>query len=157
MSFPKCLVPFRVDPSLEPHYALSLTTRLNDDIGTVRRMCRWIARELGRDTPVHFARFYPLYQLANLPPTPVRTLDAARAAAADEGLEYVYVARVTGHEAESTFCPRCRAPVIRRTGFVVEEVRLTDGACAGCGHPVPGRWERGPSAEPAPEHVALRQ
>jgi pyruvate formate lyase activating enzyme len=113
---------------------------LNDDMERIGEMCRWIRRELGAGVPVHFARFYPLYRLANLPPTPVSTLDRARAAALDAGLQYVYVARVTGHEGENTFCPRCGRPVIRRTGFVVEETRLEKGACGWCGAPVPGRW-----------------
>ncbi len=113
---------------------------LNDDPEKTRAMCRWIRSELGPEVPLHFARFYPLYKLANLPPTPVRTLDRAREIAMEEGLEYVYVARVTGHEGENTFCPNCREPVIRRLGFVVEEVRLKDGCCPDCGHAIPGRW-----------------
>jgi pyruvate formate lyase activating enzyme len=50
---------------------------LNDDADAVRAMCRWIADELGPDVPLHFSRFYPLYKLTNLPPTPVSTLDRA--------------------------------------------------------------------------------
>ncbi len=113
---------------------------LNDDLNMIREMCRWIVGELGPDVPVHFARFYPLYKLANLPSTPVRTLDRAREAAMEEGLRYVYVARVTGHEGENTFCPGCRKPVIERMGFVVEEIHLNDGQCAHCGTVISGRW-----------------
>ena len=113
---------------------------LNDDLDRIREMCRWIVRELGADVPIHLGRFYPLYKLANLPPTPVRTLDHARDAAMEEGLRYVYVARVTGHEGENTFCPQCRNPVVRRLGFVVEEIRLNDGRCAHCGAVISGRW-----------------
>ena len=113
---------------------------LNDDLDQFRAMCQWIVAELGPDVPLHLARFYPLYQLANLPPTPVRTLDRARAAAREEGLRYVYIARVTGHEGENTFCPQCGETVIQRLGFVVEEIHLKDGRCARCGTPTPGRW-----------------
>jgi pyruvate formate lyase activating enzyme len=113
---------------------------LNDDLDQFRAMCQWIVDELGSDVPLHLARFYPLYQLANLPPTPVRTLDRARAAAREAGLQYVYVARVTGHEGESTFCPQCGETVIQRLGFVVEEIRMKDGRCARCGTPTPGLW-----------------
>ena len=38
----------------------------------------WIAGELGPDVPIHFTRFHPDYQLLNLPPTPVATLDKVR-------------------------------------------------------------------------------
>lgn len=113
---------------------------LNDDMEQIRAMCRWIVEQLGADTPVHFARFYPLYKLANLPPTPVRTLDRARDTARREGLRFVYVARVTGHEGENTFCPGCGKTVIERLGFVIENVHIEKGKCARCGHPVPGRW-----------------
>jgi pyruvate formate lyase activating enzyme len=113
---------------------------LNDDIGRMRDMCRWIVRELGPDVPLHFARFYPLYQLANLPPTPVSTLDEARNAAMEEGLRYVYVARVTGHVGENTFCPGCGAEVVSRMGFIVEAVALDGGRCRSCGAEIAGRW-----------------
>lgn len=113
---------------------------LNDDRETARKMCAWIVDELGPDTPIHFARFYPLYKLANLPPTPVSTLDDLRRIARDQGLNFVYVARVTGHEGENTFCPACGEKVIRRMGFVVEDVNLNDGHCAECGAAIPGRW-----------------
>ena len=113
---------------------------LNDRADTIRAMCRWIVDELGPDVPLHFGRFYPLYKLANLPPTPVRTLDRVRDIAREEGLRYVYIARVPGHEAESTFCPNCNRPVIERLGFVIEEMHLHDGACAHCGTAIPGRW-----------------
>ena len=45
----------------------------NDDMRQVRDMCRWIVNELGKDTPLHFSRFYPLYKLKSIPPTPVST------------------------------------------------------------------------------------
>lgn len=113
---------------------------LNDRADTIRAMCRWIVDELGPDVPLHFGRFYPLYKLANLPPTPVRTLDRVRDIAREEGLRYVYIARVPGHEAESTFCHNCNRPVIERLGFVIEEMHMQDGACAHCGTAIPGRW-----------------
>ena len=46
---------------------------------------RWIAGELGPDVPLHFTRFHPDYQLLNLPPTPVATLERARAIALERG------------------------------------------------------------------------
>ena len=117
-----------------------LIPTLNDDPPAVRRLARWIGGELGPDVPLHFARFYPLYKLANLPPTPVSTLERARRIAGEEGLKYVYVAKVTGHEGENTFCPSCGLKVVERLGFVIEEVRLERGGCASCGEPIAGRW-----------------
>lgn len=113
---------------------------LNDDSETIRKMCTWIVNELGDDVPLHFSRFYPLYKLSALPRTPVSTLDQARATALDAGLKYVYVAKVIGHEGENTFCPVCKETLIKRVGFVVDEVQLENGRCKFCGTLIPGRW-----------------
>jgi len=113
---------------------------LNDDSETIRNMCAWIVSELGEDVPLHFARFYPLYKLSGLPRTPVTTLDQARAIAMDAGIQFAYVAKVIGHEGENTFCPVCKEMLIKRVGFVIEEVRLENGRCKFCAAPIPGRW-----------------
>ncbi len=113
---------------------------LNDDMGKISQMCQWIANELGTGVPLHFARFYPLYKLSNLPQTPVSTLDKARRTALDAGLKFVYVARVSGHEGENTFCPSCGKTVIKRVGFVIDEMHLENGKCIYCGADIPGRW-----------------
>ena len=112
----------------------------NDDMSLVSEMCLWIRKELGPDTPVHFSRFYPLHKLRNLPPTPVSTLERARAVALSAGLEYVYVGNVPGHEGENTFCPRCKRLLIQRTGYMIGEIFLKEGQCAYCGKPIPGIW-----------------
>jgi len=112
----------------------------NDDMSVVRDMSLWVKRELGADTPVHFSRFYPLYKLKRLPPTPVSTLEKAREEALAAGLEYVYIGRVPGHEAWNTFCPNCKKAVIQRTGFMISEMHLKGGKCEYCGKPIPGIW-----------------
>ena len=112
----------------------------NDEMSVLREMCLWVKRELGADTPVHFSRFYPLYKLKNLPPTPVSMLEKARAVALSSGLEYVYIAKVPGHEGEKTFCPKCKKMLIQRTGFMIGEMHLKGGKCGYCGKPVPGIW-----------------
>jgi len=112
----------------------------NDDPAAIREMSLWIKRELGPETPLHFLRFYPIYKLRNLPPTPVARLEAARAAALSAGLKYVYVGNVPGHEAENTFCPECKRRLIQRTGFMVGQVNLEGGRCRFCGASIPGLW-----------------
>ena len=113
---------------------------LNDDMAKIREMCEWIAYELGPDVPLHLARFYPLHKLSALPRTPASTLDEARNTALDAGLHYVYVARVTGHEGENTYCPQCKAKVVAREGFVIDEINMAGGACGSCGAEIPGLW-----------------
>lgn len=113
---------------------------LNDNLATIRDMCRWIRTEAGDRVPVHFSRFQPMYLVKNLPPTPVSTLEAARRAALEEGLRFVYIGNVPGHEGESTYCPGCGRKVISRFGFKIEALRLKKGKCESCGTPIPGIW-----------------
>ncbi|UCF95789.1 MAG: AmmeMemoRadiSam system radical SAM enzyme [Spirochaetaceae bacterium] len=119
---------------------LLIPTR-NDDMAMIRGMSRWIRVELGADTPLHLTRFYPLYKLKSLPPTPVYTLVQARAAALAEGLQYVYIGNVPGHEGANTFCPHCGRMIIQRAGFMVVENKVQRGTCAYCGAPIAGIWE----------------
>jgi pyruvate formate lyase activating enzyme len=113
---------------------------LNDSDALLTGLAKWIANEAGPDVPVHFTRFHPDYQLRNLPPTPVATLEWAREIAMRAGLRYVYVGNVPGHPGNSTWCPRCGALVIERNGFFTLAVHLKDGACAACGTKIPGVW-----------------
>ncbi|NPA47832.1 MAG: AmmeMemoRadiSam system radical SAM enzyme [Thermococci archaeon] len=121
---------------------------LNDDPEEIKRFLRWVIDELGRDTPVHFSRFFPHYELIHLPPTPINTVEAAYRMAKEMGLPYVYVGNIPGHEGENTYCPRCGKPVIVRRGFEIIESHVKDGKCAHCGEEIPivgevkrgGRW-----------------
>jgi len=112
----------------------------NDEMSTIKEMCLWVKNELGPDTPIHFSRFYPLYKLRNLPPTPVSTVEKARAVALSSGLEYVYIGNIPGHEGENTFCPKCKKVIIRRTGYMIGETHMKGGKCGYCGKPIPGIW-----------------
>ena len=114
---------------------------LNDDLGDIRRMCLWIAQNLGEEVPLHFNRFHPAYKLMSLPPTPVETLESARSVALEVGLEYVYIGNVPGHTYNSTFCPGCGRVLIRRNHFWVLEKHVSDGRCPDCGRLIPGIWK----------------
>ncbi|MCM8797244.1 MAG: AmmeMemoRadiSam system radical SAM enzyme [Candidatus Omnitrophica bacterium] len=113
----------------------------NDDPQMIARMCLWIKDNLGPDTPLHFSRFFPMYKLLSLNPTPVDTLEMARKIALDCGLKYVYIGNVAGNPGENTYCPRCKKIVIRRSGYTVLEVNLEDGRCKFCGEKIEGVWQ----------------
>lgn len=117
---------------------------LNDSLDEVKKMSRWVAEELGVDTPLHFSQFYPVYKMAHLTPTPVGTIVRARETALKEGLHYVYVGNVPGHEGENTYCPSCGLTLVQRWGFEVLEWKLTEKTtCPGCGAKIAikGRFE----------------
>lgn len=114
---------------------------LNDTDAEFRGLAQWVKSNLGADVPVHFTRFYPQYLLKNLPPTPIETLDRAKAIGDAEGLHYVYVGNVPGHPAESTYCPKCRRVIVERTGLTVQAIHLRKGKCEYCQTVIPGVWQ----------------
>ena len=114
---------------------------LNDSDAEFTGVSRWVKAELGVDVPVHFTLFHPDYLLKNLPPTPVKTLERAKAIADAEGLQFVYVGNVPGHPAENTRCPGCQRVVVERAGFTINALHLDKGKCTFCHRPIPGVWE----------------
>lgn len=66
---------------------------LNDNLKDIEKMCIWIKNNLGKDTPLHFSRFFPMYQLKHIPETPLQTLEKAKIIA-DKHLNYVYLGNV---------------------------------------------------------------
>jgi pyruvate formate lyase activating enzyme len=128
----------KLAPWLEIVYLVVPT--LNDSDAEYRNLAKWIKAELGPDVPVHFTRFYPLYLLKNLPPTPVQTLERAKAIADSEGLHYTYIGNVPGHAGENTYCPKCRLLLIERAGFTIAQMNVSKAKCKRCGHSIPGVW-----------------
>jgi pyruvate formate lyase activating enzyme len=114
----------------------------NDTDAELEAESRWIRRELGQDVPVHFTAFHPDYKMDDLPPTPPATLQRARRIAQAEGIRYVYTGNVHDPEGGTTYCPGCRAPLVRRDWHRIDAYRLTeDGHCPDCGAAVAGRFE----------------
>lgn len=102
-----------------------------------RTLSRWIYKNLGPDTPVHFIRFHPDYLMMDVPPTPVNLLERFHKIGKEEGLNYVYVGNVPGHEFDNTYCPRCGHEIIRRQGFFVSKVSIGEGnSCPRCGESI---------------------
>lgn len=113
---------------------------LNDDSPTIRKMCAWIMENLGKDTPVHFSRFWPMYKLTQLSPTPVETLIQAKRICQSEGLNYCYIGNVPGIDAENTYCPNCKRLIIERKGYAVLQTHIRKGRCEFCGYEIKGIW-----------------
>jgi pyruvate formate lyase activating enzyme len=114
---------------------------LNDSDAMLGELCDWVVSELGPDVPVHFTRFHPDYQLVNLSPTPIETLQRARNIALEKGMHYPYVGNVPGHEGNHTYCPRCGKLIIERSGFFLSAMHLKNGRCEFCDEPIAGVWQ----------------
>jgi pyruvate formate lyase activating enzyme len=112
----------------------------NDDEADLKGIARFIAEELGCETPWHVTAFYPTYKLLDRPPTPVSTLRRARQIGLKAGLRYVYEGNIPGEGGENTLCPACRRTVIERRGFRLGTVSVRDGRCGFCGVPLDGVW-----------------
>ncbi|MHC4932813.1 MAG: AmmeMemoRadiSam system radical SAM enzyme [Planctomycetota bacterium] len=113
---------------------------LNDSDKMLRSLSRWVAENLGRETPLHFSRFFPKYKMENLPPTPGKTLDRARAIARAEGLHHVYVGNIMRPESGNTYCSECGTLLIERQRYLVRQNRLRQGCCPECKAEAYGRW-----------------
>lgn len=90
------------------------------------------------ETPLHFTRFYPAYELTETPPTPVETLEKAYNMARRMGVKYPYIGNVPGHPYENTYCPECDSLLIKRYGFDVVKYNVTsDKKCPKCKASIP--------------------
>ena len=115
-----------------------IVPKVGDSLEAAERLCRWIYDNLGPDTPIHFLRFHPDYKMMDLPWTPVGTLEKHVAVGRKAGLNYVYIGNVTGHPDESTYCPGCKAVLIKRYGYEILEYNLDDkNRCSACGYKTP--------------------
>jgi len=131
---------------------LEITTLLipgkNDSDEELAAMTGWIARELGPDVPLHFSAFHPDYKLTDVPATPSSTLTRAREIGLRAGLHYVYTGNVHDAQGGTTHCPSCRAPLIVRDWYRIDDYRVTvDGRCPDCDTQIAGRFDRFTLAE----------
>jgi pyruvate formate lyase activating enzyme len=113
---------------------------LNDTDEEIEELCRWILDTLGPDVPLHFSRFFPMYRMNDLPPTPLETLVSARELARDVGIRYVYVGNAVTERGSCTFCPDCGELLISREGYSVTLENLEGGSCGNCSGSLPGVW-----------------
>jgi len=112
-----------------------IVPKYGDSMEDLRKLAKWIVDNLGPETPFHILRFHPDYQLIDVPSTPLETLIKAREIALEEGLHYVYIGNVPGHEGENTYCPNCGELLIERYGFTILNWKITsNGKCPNCGY-----------------------
>ena len=116
---------------------------LNDSKEELWDAARYI-RSVSPDIPWHVTAFHPDYKMREPPRTTVDMLIRAAEIGLEAGLNYVYAGNLPGHVGswEDTRCPSCGQTVIRRYGFIVQEIKLTgEGSCPQCGTPIPGLWD----------------
>jgi pyruvate formate lyase activating enzyme len=80
--------------------------------------------------------------------TDAKTLLRAAEIGREAGLRFVYAGNLPGQvgEYEDTFCPECNQRLVRRSGYVIHDYKITGGGkCPNCQSPIPGLWPRDPS------------
>lgn len=106
---------------------------LNDDDAQLKGIAGWIAGRLGPETPWHLTRFFPRRNMTEGEPTPLSTLEKARAIGLVAGLRFVYLGNVAGGDSSDTFCYNCGRRVVKRSGFAASITGLERGNCRRCG------------------------
>jgi len=112
----------------------------NDSDEDISKLCLWIKDNLGPDTPIHFSRFFPMYKLLDLSPTPLKTLMRAKEIAQKIGLNFVYIGNVPENTGEDTSCPVCNKLLIKRIGYTILENNIRQGKCKFCSAKISGIW-----------------
>jgi pyruvate formate lyase activating enzyme len=111
---------------------------INDDPSELRDIARFIARELGNDTPWHISRFFPHFRMTDLRQTPIETLMRAGKIGRAEGLRYIYIGNTPGLGGQSTFCPGCERELIERSGYGIIRNSISGGRCPDCDTAIAG-------------------
>jgi len=111
--------------------------RYNDSEENIKALINFMVDETGLEVPLHFTRFFPYYELGQLPPTPVESLRRAYNMAKEAGMKYVYIGNVSTGGEESTFCPECGEVLIERDGFeIVSDGLKKTRKCPACKAPI---------------------
>jgi pyruvate formate lyase activating enzyme len=111
---------------------------LNDDPGELAALARFIADELGKDTPWHVSRFHPTHRMTDRGPTPETTVENAWQIGKNAGLAYVYVGNSPGSPHQHTCCPDCDTMVVERHGYTTLDHMTESGVCPNCGTTISG-------------------
>ncbi len=107
----------------------------NDSEREMNMQTEWIAAELGKNTPFHLSRYFPMYKRHDNATT--QDLLERLFEIASRNLNYVYMGNTLSTNGQNTRCPKCGTIVTIRTGYNTQLQNLTgDGKCKNCGEQV---------------------
>lgn len=114
----------------------------NDDESELMEEARFLA-SVDKKMPWHVTAFHPDYKLLDKNPTPPEILIRAREIGKLAGLEHVYCGNISTNyaEYETTFCPKCKKPLVKRVGYTVTENSVIEGRCRFCKEEINGIWK----------------
>jgi pyruvate formate lyase activating enzyme len=117
----------------------------NDSRDELERLTTFLA-SVSPDIPWHVTAFHKDYRMHDPENTTPEMLMEAASIGRRNGLRYVYAGNLPGRvgDLEDTRCHHCRAVLVQRYGYFIQEYRLTaEGTCPDCGTTIPGRWGKG--------------
>jgi pyruvate formate lyase activating enzyme len=111
----------------------------NDDAEQLNGIARFIADELGPDTPWHVSRFFPVIRCWIIPLPLSAHLNGhwRLVTGLDSGISMKGMLPVVANRRS---VPAVDRAVIGRSGYTVTQLNLKDGACGSCGKPIAGVW-----------------
>jgi len=99
----------------------------NDSEDELYQIASWIRHNLGADSPWHITRFFPAYQLSDLPATPSESLWTGHAAAEKAGLKNIYV-----YDDKGCDCADENQPIEVFLNGTADEVHAVKKCAASC-------------------------
>jgi pyruvate formate lyase activating enzyme len=116
----------------------------NDSDDELKKLTEFLAN-ISPHIPWHVTAFHQDYKMVS--PEDTRPEDLLRAAeiGREAGLRYIYCGNLPGRvgQFEDTHCHQCGETLIRRSGYLIEEYKLTpEGNCPACRAAIPGRWSQ---------------
>ena len=108
---------------------------LNDSRSDIENLCKWVAENLGVDTPTHFSAYHPDFKTPSLKRTSYETLDMAYKIAKEIGLYFPYVGNISHAKGSNTYCPNCNYLLLERKGYTFKKIDVTDEKkCPNCSY-----------------------
>jgi len=121
---------------------LEITTLLipnvNDSEAEIHKMAEFISSKLGCDIPWHLSAFHPDYKMLDTPRTSLESMQRAKKIAQSYGIKYIYLGNIQNDN--STYCHKCNAKLIDRSGFSSGGINIKDSKCGSCGSKILGIW-----------------
>jgi len=107
---------------------------LNDSEENLTNIAKFIANELGVETPWHVTKFSGIisWKLKHISNTSANTLRQAHNIGRAAGLRYIYSGNIPGMDTENTYCPSCEVLIIERSDMHIKRLDC-DGKYSNCG------------------------
>lgn len=125
-----------IDNNIHVEMVLLVVPGFNDDLKCLEWIIKRHVDKLGEEIPLHINRYYPAYKY-RVPATPIDKLVETYNLAKSFGIKYVYIGNVWDPTYETTYCPKCKYPLIVRDSYRVLDSRLdNNNRCRRCGEKI---------------------